>query len=131
MPPHLMLAAALAATVPVLPAVVPARPAVPVPQAVPAVPAPACRADVCLWTGARYTGALHTWREADGNVHIGPEHADRVGSFVANAEVCFVDTADSEWSWNERRRAGAGDYSPNYLRRFGQRMDRIAPARYC
>ncbi|MFD1931799.1 hypothetical protein ACFSKW_09935 [Nonomuraea mangrovi] len=92
---------------------------------------PPCRADVCLWTGAGYTSELFTWRAADGNVHIGPAHADRVGSFVADTEVCFVDTGESEWSWNERRRAGGGDYSPSYFRRFGHQMDRIAPARYC
>ncbi|GAA3471355.1 MULTISPECIES: peptidase inhibitor family I36 protein [Nonomuraea] len=92
---------------------------------------PPCHAHVCLWTGANYTGSVFTWWEGNGNVFVGGTHADNVGSFVANRGACFVDTADSEWNWHDRRRASDGDYSANYRGRFGYKMDRIAPARYC
>ncbi|SEK56128.1 peptidase inhibitor family I36 protein [Nonomuraea pusilla] len=118
--PYLLLASALVAGGLALPAA---------PAA--AAAAPPCHAHVCLWTGPNYTGQVFTWWEGQGNVFIGSVHADHVGSFVATTGACFVDTADTEWRWHSVRRASAGDYSSNYYGRYGNVMDRVAPARYC
>lgn len=97
----------------------------------PAVAAPICPdGHVCLYNERDFKVNTCTlqWKPADGVRYLDSCLADRVRSFIAEADACFVDTY-GDGSVRETHRAVKGDYSRFYstTSKFGRRMNRIDP----
>ncbi|GAA5037837.1 hypothetical protein HNP84_003210 [Thermocatellispora tengchongensis] len=85
---------------------------------------------VCLWddNDFRPSGCYMEWRPSDGTKALPGCMVDDVGSFIAEAHACFVDTYSG--GIRESHRAQPGDYSRayEYGGKFGNRMDQIRPS---
>lgn len=81
--------------------------------------------EVCFWQDNDMPGAP-TWRWSPGSgvANLPPGLHDNVGSFVANAEACFIDTKPLE-----KRKVVVGDYSNAYKAdgKMGSRIDQVGP----
>lgn len=64
------------------------------------------------------------WAPAGGVVNLPPALHDSVGSFVANADACFIDTDP-----HEKRKVVPGDNSAAHEAdgKFGSRIDQVGP----
>jgi hypothetical protein len=81
---------------------------------------------VCLWGDNDFRGGCTMrWRPSQGTRAVPHCMKDSVGSFIANAKACFVDSYNG--GIREGHRAEPGDYSRAYSWRhkFGNRMDQI------
>ncbi|QKW08145.1 hypothetical protein HUT18_18955 [Streptomyces sp. NA04227] len=82
--------------------------------------------EVCFWIDNDMPGApTWRWSPGSGQLNMPPNLHDNVGSFVANAPACFVDTDPAE-----SRGVAVGDYSNAYKAdgKFGSRIDLVKPA---
>ncbi|WP_263168481.1 hypothetical protein [Streptomyces sp. SCSIO ZS0520] len=82
--------------------------------------------EVCFWQDNDMPGApTWRWSPGSGQLNLPPALHDNVGSFVANAAACFVDTDPAE-----SRAVTPGDYSNAYKAdgKFGSRLDLVKPA---
>jgi hypothetical protein len=91
-----------------------------------AAPASARAGDICLYTGANYSGRWWCWRPGNGYVDVPPYLHDNVGSFVARANGCFINWI-SVPHHKQTRRVLNGDYRRDYKSDFGGKIDAIAP----
>lgn len=79
---------------------------------------------ICVWSQAHFQGKRYDWSPDQGNVFLGSHGlADKVGSFVAEAEGCFQDSPPPEPA--TKREVNPGDIRADYD--FGHRVDRIKP----
>jgi hypothetical protein len=93
-------------------------------DATPAAWPPGCSDSVCFWSENAFRGHTWNWNTDNGYRDLPPFVHDHVGSFVANADACFIN-----WDPLEKRTALRGDWRSSYLQDFGGRMDGVAPGR--
>ncbi|MFI7286985.1 peptidase inhibitor family I36 protein [Streptomyces anulatus] len=88
--------------------------------------APHCRDGwVCMWAQRDFDGIRYDWNPDKGNVFLGRHGlADKVASFVSNANGCFQDspTGGGRGDWYK-----FGDAHEDRDFAFGRVADRIKP----
>ncbi|OAR22236.1 hypothetical protein A8W25_21395 [Streptomyces sp. ERV7] len=82
---------------------------------------PSCTGgSICFFTGSDYNGRSWEWVAKDGYHDMPADFHDKVGSFVANTDGCFIN-----WDPKETRVVRNGDNRINYRSDFGGRIDGV------
>ncbi|KAI8873399.1 hypothetical protein GQ42DRAFT_32431 [Ramicandelaber brevisporus] len=82
---------------------------------------PSCPSgSVCFYSSTGFAGDSWEWTTVKGYSDLPPSFMERVGSFVANTDACFIN-----YEPHEKRTVRNGDSHHDYKEEFGQRIDAV------